>query len=74
MTERTPVFHGYYMDSDYDEVMLHYRKLSRRLKKKKAGELIEPTVYEKRAVMKDIRDFIRRKGERYTVERLLTKR
>lgn len=57
---RKPVYQNYYTDEDYDDVM---SKLPDIIKdaERKAGEILEPTVYEKRKVMDIIKDYIKRK-------------
>lgn len=60
---RKPVYQDYYTDEDYDEIL---SKLPEIIKEaaKKAGEVLEPTIEEKREVMEVIKDFIRQKGRK----------
>lgn len=57
-TDRKPIYlDNYYTDQDYEEVL---EKLPDIIKeaKKKSGEVLEPTIHEKRAVVKVILEFI----------------
>ena len=60
---RTPVFQDYYTDLDYDQVMVQLPDIIKDAERK-AGEVMEPTIYEKREVMAAIKDFIRKKGRK----------
>lgn len=55
---RKPVFQDYYTDEDYADVMLQLPGIIKDAEKK-AGEVIEPTIYEKREIMAEIKNFIR---------------
>jgi hypothetical protein len=57
---RKPVYQDYYTDEDYDDIMI---KLPDIIKDavKKAGEVLEPTINEKKAIMEVVKDFIRNK-------------
>lgn len=57
---RQPVYQDYYTEDDYDDVLTKLPEIVE-YAKKKAGEVIEPTVSEKNQIMEIIRDFIRRK-------------
>ena len=60
---RKQVFQDYYTDEDYDDVLLKLPDIIEDAEKK-AGEVLEPTVHEKRQVMKEIKDFIRKKNRK----------
>lgn len=60
---RKLVSQDYYTDSDYDNVMLKLPEIIKEASKK-AGDLLEPTVQEKREVMELIKNFIRDKGRK----------
>jgi len=57
---RKPVFQDFYTDDDYDDVMSKLPDIIMEAERK-AGEVIEPTIYEKKEVREVIKDFIRDK-------------
>lgn len=61
---RKPIFiENYYTDGDYEEVMEKLPSIIKEVEKR-AGEFLEPTVHEKRRVMEDIKNFIRKKNRK----------
>ncbi|XWV26139.1 putative poly(A) polymerase catalytic subunit [Tupanvirus soda lake] len=60
---RKPVFQDYYTDEDYDDVMTQLPEIIKAAVKK-AGDLLEPTVQEKKEVMEVIKDYIRSRGRK----------
>lgn len=60
---RKPVFHNYYIDDDYDDVMAVLPNIIKEAARK-ASEVLEPTIHEKRAVMEVIKNYIREKGRK----------
>lgn len=59
-SKRTPVYQDYYSVEDYDYVMGQLPEIVKEAEKR-AAEIIEPTIHEKKKVMNSIRDFIRKK-------------
>lgn len=57
---RKQVFLDYYTNEDYDEVLDKLPDIIKEAERK-ASEVLEPTIYEKREVMKVIQDFVRDK-------------
>ncbi|BCS83239.1 poxvirus poly(A) polymerase catalytic subunit-like protein [Cotonvirus japonicus] len=60
---RKPAFHVYYTDDDYFEVKDKLPDIIR-LAERKASEVLEPTVFEKRDVMEIIKDYIRKNNRK----------
>ena len=58
--KRKQVFQDYYTDNDYNEVILELPTIIEEAKKR-ASEVLEPTIYENREVMAVIKDYIRQK-------------
>lgn len=57
---RKPIFQTYYTDEDFAEVIIQLPGIIKEAERK-AGEVLEPTINEKREIMGVIRDFIREK-------------
>jgi hypothetical protein len=57
---RNPVFQDYYTDDDYEDVMAELPNIIKEAERK-AGEVLEPTMREKKEVMNEIKNFIRDK-------------
>lgn len=55
---RKPIFQDYYTDEDYDDVLLQLPVIIKEAERK-TGELLEPTIHEKRQVMEEIKNFIK---------------
>lgn len=57
---RKPVFQDYYTNEDYDDVLAQLPDIIKEAERK-AGEVLEPTVYEKREIMATVREYIQDK-------------
>lgn len=57
---RKPIFQDYYTEEDYDSIKEVLPDIIKQIERK-AAEILEPTIYEKREVMADIKNFIRDK-------------
>ena len=60
---RKPIFQDYYTDEDYDQVMEILPDIIKEAERK-AGEILEPTIYERREVMEVIKEYIRKKNRK----------
>jgi hypothetical protein len=60
---RKAVFQNYYTEEDYTEVLVKLPDIIKEVLKK-TGEVMEPTINEKKKIMGTINDFIRRKGRK----------
>ncbi len=60
---RKAVFQDYYTEEDYTEVLLKLPDIIKEVNRK-SGEVMEPTITEKRKIMDVIRDYIRKKGRK----------
>lgn len=60
---RKAVFQDYYIEEDYNEVITKLPDIIKEVVRK-AGEVMEPTITEKREIMEVIKDFIRMKGRK----------
>lgn len=59
-TRKPEFITNYYTDDDYEDIKEKLPLIIKEVEKR-AGEFLEPTIYEKRKVMEDIKDFIRKK-------------
>lgn len=57
---RKPIYHNYYTNNDYNEVTEQLPAIIKEIEIK-AAEVLEPTIYEQREVMNEIRKYIREK-------------
>lgn len=60
---RTPIYQEYYDESDYDLIMQQLPEIMKKAEKK-ASEILEPTIFEKRKTMDFVKDYIRKKGRK----------
>lgn len=60
---RKQVFQDYYTEEDYKDITKNLPEIVKAAEKRKS-ETLEPTIFEKRDVMKHIRNFIRKKGRK----------
>ena len=56
-------YQDYYTNEDYDQIMSQLPNIIKEAERR-ADEILEPTIHEKRAVMKVIKDFLRKKGRK----------
>ena len=61
--DRKPIVQDYYTEEDYDQVLAQLPDVIKEAEKK-AAEVLEPTIHEKRKIMAVIKDFIRSKNRK----------